>query len=89
MLSEAKAAVNEVTEQTDAMLDQARLTEQVIQYANRYRSQDPALAAKLGEAERLFRSYDYELALEQAAKAVEEVEPGSLKRIETFQEAVN
>ncbi|TRM12965.1 septation ring formation regulator EzrA [Lentibacillus cibarius] len=89
VLSEAETAVEGVIEQTDVMLDQAYLTEQVIQYANRYRSQYPALAAKLSEAERLFRSYEYDLALDQAARAVEEVDPGSLKRIESFQKAVN
>ncbi|MFC4556712.1 septation ring formation regulator EzrA [Virgibacillus kekensis] len=88
-LSESKTAIDRVTEQTDLMLDQAFLTEQVIQYANRYRSNYPLLAAKLSESERLFRSYEYDLALEQAAKAVEEVEPGALKRIESFQVATN
>lgn len=88
-LSEAKAAVDQVTEQTEVTLDQAYLTEQVIQYANRYRSRYPLLAAKLSESERLFRSYEYDLALEQAAKAIEEIEPGALKRIEQYQEAAN
>ncbi|SFB25174.1 septation ring formation regulator [Lentibacillus halodurans] len=88
-LLEAKTAVDDVTEQTETMLDQAYLTEQVIQYANRYRSQYPTLSSKLSEAERLFRSYEYELALEHAAKAVEEVEPGALKHIESVQEAAN
>ena len=84
-LGEAKKSVDHVIEQTDFMLEQAYLTEQVIQYANRYRSSNPILAAKLAESERLFRSYEYELALEQAAKAIEEVEPGALKRIESTQ----
>ncbi|MGP4108280.1 septation ring formation regulator EzrA [Virgibacillus sp. L01] len=88
-LSEAKIAVDHVTEQTELMLDQAYLTEQVIQYANRYRSQYPVLAAKLSESERLFRSYEYDLAIEQAAKAVEEIEPGALKRIEAYQKEAN
>ncbi|SEQ10101.1 septation ring formation regulator [Virgibacillus subterraneus] len=88
-LSDAKTAVDHVTEQTEMMLDQAFLTEQVIQYANRYRSQYPILAAKLSESERLFRSYEYDLAIEQAAKAVEEIEPGALKRIEEYQKAAN
>ncbi|ALX48372.1 septation ring formation regulator EzrA [Lentibacillus amyloliquefaciens] len=88
-LSEARITIDYVIEQTDLILEQAYLTEQVIQYANRYRSQDPALAAKLVEAERLFRSYEYELSLEHAAKAVEEVEPGALKHIEQFQKAAN
>lgn len=84
-LTAAKAAVDLLVEQTEVMVDQARLTEQVIQYANRYRSKYPLLAAKLLEAENLFRSYEYEVALEQAAKALEEVEPGALKRIEEHQ----
>ncbi|MFD2627867.1 septation ring formation regulator EzrA [Oceanobacillus kapialis] len=88
-LSEAASAVEQVAEQTDMMLEQAFLTEQVIQYANRYRSQYPLLAAKLAESERLFRAYEYELALEQAAKAIEEIEPGALKRIEEYQLTAN
>lgn len=87
-LGEAKKSVDHAIGQTDVVLEQAYLTEQVIQYANRYRSSNPQLAAKLAESERLFRSYEYELALEQAAKAVEEVEPGALKRIESAQSAV-
>lgn len=87
-LSEAEATVKNAVEQIDTTLDQAFLTEQVIQYANRYRSRNPFLAAKLSEAERLFRSFEYELSLEHAAKAIEEVEPGSLKRIEANQEAI-
>ncbi|GGB27309.1 septation ring formation regulator EzrA [Lentibacillus populi] len=87
-LAEAQRKVDSLMEQTDIMLDQAYLTEQVIQYANRYRSKYPLLAAKLAESERLFRSYEYELSLEQAAKALEEIEPGALKRIEAFQEEV-
>ncbi|WP_010099199.1 septation ring formation regulator EzrA, partial [Ornithinibacillus scapharcae] len=50
-----------------------------------YRSKFPLLAARLAEAEGLFRSYNYEVALEQAASALEEVEPGALKRIEENQ----
>ncbi|WP_080874949.1 septation ring formation regulator EzrA [Oceanobacillus timonensis] len=85
-LNEAKQAIDQAYEQVDMMLDQAFLTEQVIQYANRYRSKSPDLNQKLKEAERLFRNYEYELSLEHAANAVEEVEPGSLKKIESYQE---
>ncbi|WP_099158786.1 septation ring formation regulator EzrA [Virgibacillus ndiopensis] len=88
-LAEAQIAVDDAIEKTDMMLDQAYLTEQVIQYANRYRSMYPLLAAKLAESERLFRSYEYEVALEQAAKALEEIEPGALKRIEENQEVMS
>ncbi|HLS59644.1 MAG TPA: septation ring formation regulator EzrA [Virgibacillus sp.] len=87
-ITEAEAAIENAVEQTEVILDQAYLTEQVIQYANRYRSADPALATKLAEAERLFRSYEYELSLEHAANAIEEIEPGSLKKIEENQLAL-
>jgi|SRR5690625_3197184 len=85
-LTSAKNAVANAMENTNVMIDQAQLTEQVIQYANRYRSSYPILAANLMEAERLFRANEYELALEKAASAVEEIEPGALKRIEKLQE---
>src|SRR5699024_5016974 len=54
LLLEAESTIEQVVEEVDIMLDQAYLTEQVIQYANRYRSRYPFLAAKLSESERLF-----------------------------------
>lgn len=88
-LSEAKEAVDRVMDEADNVIEQAFLTERVIQYANRYRSMSPDLAEKLSQAEALFRKSNYELALELAAKAVEEVEPGALKRIEEQIESVS
>lgn len=87
-LQEAKNSVENALDQTNRLIEQANLTEVVIQYANRYRSRDPILAAKLLEAEELFRKAEYELALEQAAQALEEKEPGALKRIEEIHQTV-
>ncbi|HLQ74250.1 MAG TPA: septation ring formation regulator EzrA [Bacillota bacterium] len=84
-LEEARKSMDHLNEQTELIIDQAYLTERVIQYSNRYRSQNEALAEQLEESERLFRAYEYELALEQAATAIEAVEPGALKRIESLQ----
>lgn len=81
-LAEAKATVENALEQTDRVIEQAELTEIVIQYANRYRSRDSILAAKLLEAEEHFRKADYELALEQATEAIRERDPRALERIE-------
>lgn len=89
VLTEAESVVKQAADKTEIMLDQAYLTEQVIQYANRYRTGNPILAAKLSEAERLFRSYKYEMALEKAAKSVEEVEPGALQKIEENQKTLS
>lgn len=88
MLQEAEKALESACEQVERMLQQAHLTEQVIQYANRYRSSYPFLAAQLSEAEYLFRSFEYELSLEKAASAIEEIEPGALKMIEENQKAL-
>lgn len=87
-LADAQNAVKVAIDTTEEMLEQAFLTEQVIQYANRYRSSNPMLAAELIESENLFRKAEYELALEKAARAVEEIEPGALKKIEKNQEKI-
>lgn len=81
-LSKAEKHVHTTKEQIEDLLEQAELAEYVIQYANRYRSQYPYLAAKLAEAENAFRSYEYEVALEQAAEGLEDVEPGAIKKLE-------
>lgn len=81
-LSNAEESIHSAEEQVDLIIEQAHLTERVIQYANRYRSSHPEVAESLIESEQLFRSYEYELALETAASAVELVEPGALKNIE-------
>ncbi|WP_411953658.1 septation ring formation regulator EzrA [Alkalibacillus sp. S2W] len=81
-LEEADKNVERAVEQTDLLIEQAQLAEYLIQYANRYRSSYPVLAAKIAEAEEQFRHNDYELALEQVGTALEEIEPGAVKRIE-------
>ncbi|MFC7320306.1 septation ring formation regulator EzrA [Halobacillus campisalis] len=75
-----------VNKQAKELLHQAEMAERMIQYGNRYRSKYPLIAARLMEAENDFRSYRYEEALERAASAVEEVDPGALSRIEEKRE---
>ncbi|WP_067844181.1 septation ring formation regulator EzrA [Amphibacillus sediminis] len=82
-LSEASLSVKSLVEQAQLIIEQAYLVERVIQYANRYRSQYPILAAKLLEAEQKFREYYYDTALEIASQALEDIEPGALKRLES------
>ncbi|SEO84710.1 septation ring formation regulator [Amphibacillus marinus] len=81
-LEQATSSVEALLAQTEQMIEQAYLVERVIQYGNRYRSQYPVLAGKLLEAEKLFRDYHYEQALELAAETLEEVEPGALSKLE-------
>ncbi|MET3682656.1 septation ring formation regulator [Alkalibacillus flavidus] len=81
-LQEADKNVERAAEQTNLLIEQAQLAEYVIQYANRYRSSYPVLAAKVAEAEEQFRRNEYELALEQVTTVLEEIEPGAVQRIE-------
>lgn len=85
-LADAEIKVDETKEQIDSVIEQAYLTERVIQYANRYRNSNSSLAESLVESEKLFKEYEYELALETAAAAIESVEPGALKNIEEQQQ---
>lgn len=84
-LANAETSVNVAKEEIKIIIEQAYLTERVIQYANRYRSSNASLASKLVESEKSFRDSEYELALETAAAAIESVEPGALKKIEEQQ----
>ncbi|MEC0304798.1 septation ring formation regulator EzrA, partial [Terribacillus saccharophilus] len=81
-LQEAEEVTNATIEQIEHLLEQAYLAEVVIQYSNRYRSQYPLLAAEMAESEKLFREYQYEQALERAARALQDIEPKALERLE-------
>lgn len=70
--------------ETEDMLQEAFLVERVIQYGNRYRSNYPFVAQSLKEAEESFRKYNYHAALQQAASAIEQVEPGAVERLHSL-----
>ncbi|MFP7493299.1 septation ring formation regulator EzrA [Terribacillus saccharophilus] len=81
-LLQAEEISTMTVEKIEQLLEQAYLAEVVIQYSNRYRSQYPILAAEMSEAEKLFREYQYEQALERAARALQDIEPKALERLE-------
>lgn len=83
-LEKAEACMEEVHKRAKEMLENVLLTEKIIQYGNRYRTSHPNIHARLLEAEEAFRQLRYAKALEDAATAVEEVEPGALKKIEVL-----
>ncbi|WP_077214255.1 septation ring formation regulator EzrA [Bacillus dakarensis] len=80
----AVMTVDRIFNATTEIVETVRLVEKVIQYGNRYRSRYASVDEGLKEAEQSFRGYDYHSALEQAASAIEEIEPGALKKIESI-----
>ncbi len=83
-LSKADKCIHEVHQKSKEMLENVLLIERIIQYGNRYRGTHPSMNQRLLEAEAAFRQLRYSKALEEAATAVEEVEPGAMKRIEVL-----
>ena len=83
-LSKADKCIHEVHQKSQEMLENVLLIERIIQYGNRYRATHPSMNQRLLEAEAAFRQLRYSKALEEAATAVEEVEPGAMKRIEVL-----
>ncbi|PWF99554.1 septation ring formation regulator EzrA [Levilactobacillus bambusae] len=71
-------------EKSNDLMDSALLSEQLIQYANRYRAshEDVAKASQQALAE-FDHDYDYAKSLETIAMVLDQVEPGSYNRLET------
>jgi septation ring formation regulator len=77
----AVLTVDKLSSTTIELIENVVLAEKAIQYGNRYRSQYPPVAKGLNDAEHAFRQFEYQEALEQAAAALESVDPGALKKI--------
>ncbi|WNS74608.1 septation ring formation regulator EzrA [Bacillus sp. DTU_2020_1000418_1_SI_GHA_SEK_038] len=81
-LEVAVLTVEKIVNTTNDMIETVMLVEKVIQYGNRYRRRYPSVAKGLQDAEASFRGFDYKTALEQAATAIEEIDPSAMKKIE-------
>ena len=70
---------------TKDLVNAATLTEQMMQYANRYRHTHENIRAALDKSMYLFSTeFRYQDALDEIGTALEAVEPGAFKRIEDF-----
>lgn len=70
---------------THDLVDAAALTEQMMQYANRYRHTNPQIRQAIETSLNLFtQEYHYQDALDEIGTALEKVEPGAFKRLESF-----
>jgi len=82
LMQEADDKMYVVLEKTDEMVESAILTEQLIQYGNRYRSQYPVINEELQRAEEAFRVYNYSEAIEIAASAIGRVDKSIIKKFQ-------
>lgn len=70
---------------TKDLVNAAALTEQMMQYANRYRHTHENIRTALDKSMYLFSTeFRYQDALDEIGTALEAVEPGAFKRIEDF-----
>lgn len=68
---------------TNDLVNSAALTEQMMQYANRYRHTHEAIRLAMENSLELFsKEYRYQDALDEIGTALERVEPGAFRRIE-------
>lgn len=80
-LKEASDTVRHVVDETEEMLTKVDQIERIIQYGNRFRSQNHILSEQLKEAERRFYAYDYNGSFDVAAAAVEKASPGAVQKL--------
>ncbi|WP_445506347.1 septation ring formation regulator EzrA [Niallia sp. 03190] len=84
LLEQAESTVSSFIYATNELVETVLLAEKLIQYGNRYRRKYPRVERNLSEAEAAFRQFQYKEAFERAATTIEEVEPGSTKRLEAW-----
>lgn len=76
--------VEMLIDKTEEIVDSALLTEYMMQYANRYRNEHPQIGEAILESNDLFnKEFQYKESLEVISTALEAVEPGSFKKVET------
>ncbi|SDO49689.1 septation ring formation regulator [Streptococcus equinus] len=77
----ATAAIANLEESTYQVVQNATLTEQLLQYSNRYRSFEPSVQSSFEHALHLFEvDNDYQASFDEISYALETVEPGVTDR---------
>ena len=77
----SKNAIDHLEETAHLVVQNATLTEQLLQYSNRYRPFEPAVQSSFEHALKLFEvDHDYDASLEEISYALETVEPGVTDR---------
>ncbi|WP_054665662.1 septation ring formation regulator EzrA [Lacticaseibacillus camelliae] len=80
-LIKVSADIDQLKQQSRDIIGAAGLCEQLLQYANRYKTSHEAVAKAMTDAAALYAKYDYQSAADTIATALEQVEPGSYKKV--------
>lgn len=81
MTESATSSLDMLEDTTYRVVQNAALTEQLLQYSNRYRSFEPGVQSSFEHALKLFeQDYDYQGSFEEISYALETVEPGVTDR---------
>ncbi|MGT2910693.1 septation ring formation regulator EzrA [Streptococcus cameli] len=81
LLESATFDMHELEEVAYKIVQNATLTEQLLQYSNRYRSFDESIQKAFNRSLAIFeKEFDYEAAFEEISFALETVEPGVTER---------
>ncbi|PTI78767.1 septation ring formation regulator EzrA [Staphylococcus succinus] len=82
-VSKVVLQMNKFEDEATDVLVNAVYAEKLIEYGNRYRKESSNIDKSLNEAERLFKNNRYKRSIEISEQALESVEPGITKQIES------
>ncbi|MGI2243063.1 septation ring formation regulator EzrA [Staphylococcus cohnii] len=82
-VSKVVLQMNKFEDEATDILVNAVYAEKLIEYGNRYRKESSNIDKSLNEAERLFKNNRYKRSIEISEQALESVEPGVTKQIES------
>ncbi|NWK85494.1 septation ring formation regulator EzrA [Staphylococcus sp. GSSP0090] len=82
-VSKVVLQMNKFEDEATDVLVNAVYAEKLIEYGNRYRKDSSNIDKSLNEAERLFKNNRYKRSIEISEQALESVEPGITKQIES------
>ncbi|MCY3036565.1 MULTISPECIES: septation ring formation regulator EzrA [Aerococcus] len=83
LVNEVSEAIERLDLETENMIDQALLTEQTVQYANRYRANHPELNQAIEKSSYYFnQTFDYKKAHQTISQAVDQLESGASNKVE-------
>ena len=81
-LNIVSADIESLKEKTEKLVDQASITEQLLQYANRYRASSDRVAAASEQARMFYeRDYSFDKAMDVLGPALDSVEPGVYEKL--------